>query len=53
MCCDRECVKCVNANLYHHGLDFLMWRTQLGWPTVLDTDLPMGVAAVDCKDSHS
>lgn len=33
-----ECPLCLIAD-YPHGLDFLMWRTELGWPTVLDADL--------------
>ena len=34
-----DCLACVVVSLKHPGLDFLMWRVELGWPTVSDTDL--------------
>lgn len=43
MCKDVDCMKCERANLRFPGLDFLMWRSELGWPTVLDNDLVKGV----------
>lgn len=36
-----ECVKCTTASKFR-GVDFLMWRVELGWSTVRDDDLLMG-----------